>query len=571
VVMTVSVGLTPAVAKRAVRTTRVEAKKSARSEAPRLAEPRVEGRASVAFATGERTYLDRGLVDGLSLGQTVHLTRNGRTVGNCALEAVSAHEALCKGKFRVGDSFRLEKRSATADKNPVPVLPPMVSPEAADAAATVIAEAPFSKVDFHGKSTTGTSAGAGVTFGHTRWGTTATLGGGYQQERIDLYLRGVDVGRGFLAFAQASAILWTTRPGAPRFRPEGTIVPTPQFYLWEAEVSSRDPNRRFTLSVGRIWPWHAPGLTLLDGAQMGWQSAKRGVEVGGYAGLIPNAVDLAPSYYNWAAGVYSAVSLVRKNLLFHDEARVGVRNLSGAGPVIQVETLAQLWLRKMDVGLNGRVSVAPQVANSLALESANLHLGLRPLSSAVARLRTFLSVRYLGPIVAQEAVLLNERPSLSGSYRGTFDATLEFGRWLGITAFAGGNYDRDTSLYRFYAAGEVRFLRLFRDRVDVTAGYQEEFGWVTGRTVYPQVSVRLSNRLRVFARASYNEERFNDQNRNVVDRDVGFFGSFELGLLRWLELRGMVMARVPLTILGDSNPNFPAALVANLRLAANWN
>ena len=55
----------------------------------------------------------------------------------------------------------------------------------------------------------------------------------------------------------------TTSP--PRFRPgSGT-----ELYLWDAEISHREIDWPTVLALGRIWPWHTPGLPILDGVQLG--------------------------------------------------------------------------------------------------------------------------------------------------------------------------------------------------------------------------------------------------------------------------------------------------------------
>jgi hypothetical protein len=452
-----------------------------------------------------------------------------------------------------------------------PSLPPVIPEERLSTAAAQIGAAALSKVDFHGASDARAPFSAGVAFGHTLYTNTAAIGGGFQEERVDLYLRGLEVGRGLRAYLQATAILWSRRPPSMRFRPDAFTLPLPQLYLWEAELASRDPNRSYTVAFGRIWPWHAPGLTLLDGVQLGWQSKKRPVEVGAYGGLVPNAVDTLPAYQQWAAGVYASASASHGRVLFHEEARAGVRNYPSSGPSIQVESVSQLWVgRRFDLGVDGRVAVAPQVPSSFTLESANLHLGARALDGGRVRLRTYAWFRYLGPVVAEEAALRGERPNLGGALRASVDATLEVGPLFALALDAGGDHDRASALDRLYVAAEARLLRLAHDRVDLAAGYQEELGWVTGRTAYPQIALRILDRLRVCVRASYNEERFTDTDRNQVTRDLGVFASLEARLGRWLELRGSALARVPVTITGNPTPAAPAGVVLNLRLVGTW-
>ena len=57
-------------------------------------------------------------------------------------------------------------------------------------------------------------------------------------------------------------------PAEQRFR-HGEVA---QIYLWEAAFSSREVGRQFTISVGRIWPYHTPGLTLLEAASVGGET-----------------------------------------------------------------------------------------------------------------------------------------------------------------------------------------------------------------------------------------------------------------------------------------------------------
>ena len=231
--------------------------------------PSTPGR--VQFVTDKRAYLDRGAADGLSPGQALPFARGGRAAGSCTVDTTSDHGATCVGgRPRVGDTFRPTRALAKKVQRRAAALAPVVDDETLVARAAIVSDSAIDKVDFSGKPAFRSHSTAEITPGFSVWFTRPDAqGGSYAQERIDGTIRGVALGFGGLHFDGAfSAIRWSAPAGQERFRAD---TPT-QFYLWEAEVTRRVEEGGTVVAVGRLWPFHTPGLTLLDGVQLGRQN-----------------------------------------------------------------------------------------------------------------------------------------------------------------------------------------------------------------------------------------------------------------------------------------------------------
>ena len=514
----------------------------------------------VVFVTDKRVYLDLGKADGLAMGQAVSLSRGGRGAGSCKVDTLAEHQASCTGaRARVGDTFRVTA-PAKAEKAPdVPRLPPLADADTLRERAAAVAEAHLDKVDFTGTSGVRQRAAVSVSPGLLLWQSQndAPGAGSYAQQRIDGSIQGVPLGQTGMRFDAAfSAQRWARPDTLARSRP-GVDA---QFYLWEAEISRRQRDTRTTFAVGRLWPWHLPGLTLLDGVQVGRQNQAQTGEVGIYGGLVPVAFSLAPTTDTWVAGAYGALSQTgdaRSTFrLARQEARVGVAGSPFAGTVVEAEGLAQAWLGSFSVGGGGHVRVpaaspsmmlgtAPAVIKS-GLDRAFLDLGFRPsLGFGVG-----LHARYFGSALPAASLLRAESPSIGGNLHAIADVHYEPWTRLGFAGSLGLHRDQDTGLRQTHAAGEVRLPRFFGDTGGVWFGAEAESGWLRGQGLYTQVICHPGTRLRAFARLSFNATQFQTPDQLYNALELGGYLNVEGVVASWLRVRAWALLRSPLTVQG---------------------
>ena len=503
----------------------------------------------VQFATEHRAYLDRGSAEGLAVGQWLPIARGVRSIGSCKVETVGDHEATCTGaRLRPGDAFRTPNNGGRKARPPAPALAPILDDKTLEVRAAQIADATIEKVDFNGKRAYRSRGTAEATPGFATWFTQPNGGNGtYAQERIDGIIRGVDIGNTGLRFDGAfSAVRWNTPAIAERFRP---ATPT-QFYLWEAEAYRRQQDGGTTLSVGRLWPHHAPGLTLLDGMQLGRESEAHTAEGGVYGGLIPTAEGLLPSFDIWAAGLYGALrqpgtktSNVR---LAREEIRLGVWRAASTGAVAEGEGLAQTWVGPVTVGGGGRVSWAAEQHGHAELENAYVDLGVRPsLESAVG-----LHARYIGVSVLQQAPLRAETPMTAGAMHAIADAYRNFSSRFGLAGSLGAHREDATGRYQFHGGAELRFPRMLGETGGLWLGGTVEQGWLQGETAYAQLIGHFSDHFQVLARLSVDGTRFETPTAIWNLNEVGATLSVDGAIATHLRLRAWSMVRAPFLVQG---------------------
>jgi hypothetical protein len=507
-----------------------------------------EGR--VAFVTDKRAYLDHGADGGLTLGRAVPLFRAGRAAGTCTVEVVGAHVAACTGgRPRIGDSFRLTRAVAGQSAQPATTLPPVADVETLRDDARAIAEAGVQKVDYAGQAAFGARQALAFTAGYASWAASSDPRSQFRQERIDASVR-VRLGNSGLRLDAAfSAVHWQPRPEQTRFRADR---PT-QFYLWEAEVSRREGDTRTVVAVGRLWPWHTPGLGVLDGFQVGRRSEDHGSEWGAYGGLIPDVLSLAPSTDTWTGGVYAGLTQAGTKRDFlrlaREEARLGVRHVPDLGLVGEAELLAQAWLGRWTVGGGGRAVLVPGAKSGPALDRAFLDVRAQPTLTMGAGVH----VRYFGAALdAQEAFLRDVTPSLQGRYHAAGDAHWDLLPWLGLGVLGDVSHDAEAGLVERDGAIELRLPRVFGDHGGLWLGGEAAEGWLRSRSLYGQVLGRFRDRVRLLARVSATASDFLVPAANPNTQELDGFLQLDASVAAWLRLRGRALLRAPLGGVGQA-------------------
>src|SRR5450631_79268 len=523
---------------------------------------------SVQFVTEKRAYLDRGAKEGLAPKQSLQLFPGGRAVGACAIETLADHQATCVGgRPRAGDSFRLPQRPGAKKRERTAALPPVIDEETLRSRAVVVSEAPYEKVDFNGVHALAAHTHGEVRAGFMVWHTSPDPNGDYSVEELDGTVQVYDLGATGIDFNAAfTAIRWGARAAIGRFQP----TQQSQFYLWEAEFSKRGADAKTVFAVGRIWPWHAPGLTLLDGVQVGRHNEGETAEGGVYAGLVPLASTVAPTFTAWASGVYGALvengSKKSAFQLAREEARVGVWGAPGTGLVADAEVLAQAWLGAWNVGGGGRALLATAVNANPVIDRAYLDLGAR----ATTTFGIGLHLRYFGAALPALAILQGVTPSPTGSFNALADAHWELSRRLGVSGFGGFNQDRDTGRNLGYAAAELRLPRLLGGAGGVSVGGEVEGGWLRGGLLYGQVGARIWERVQILARVSASATEYEIPTPSPNVDELGGYLQFDGALCSWLRVRASSLIRVPFLIQGATPWDQTFGLVVGLSLVGSF-
>ncbi|MHB8876572.1 MAG: hypothetical protein ACYC8T_22995 [Myxococcaceae bacterium] len=525
---------------------------------------KVRGVAQVTYVTPTRVYLDRGASDGLSPGQSLKLTRQGRAAGSCEVEWLSAHSASCAGEgLRVADRAALERLSP---ERPRPALPLVPADELARR-RQVVQGTGGRKVEFKGTDLGNPAGGALVqaALSHGAWASSSSASGPFQQERVDLGLRGASVFGGARAWADLSVIAWGRRPPGAR-----AFAGTPaQLTVREAEISLREEARSFAFAAGRTNPRFTPGLLVLDGVQGGWKG--RATEGGLYAGAIPDAVTLAPSLSRFTAGGYFTHRVVLQDGLFQPEARVAFLSTPGGGR-LEAEVAAHGWVGKaVDAHVQALFAAAAGGGAPGApglLEALRLDATLRG-----ERLKVQGGVRYDWSD-AREVMPLGAGSFGMHGLRADATASYELSTALSLGVQGGVAGDFDTGQWREYAGPELSFPTLLGERGALSLGYQEELGWTGGRSAYLQAAVFPHEKVRLLTRGSYFMESAKPGAEGYAAQEVGLYLGLELKVRRWLWLRGSLLGRAGLVAGGngeeDSGPPAPLGAAGNLQLGGEF-
>jgi hypothetical protein len=514
--------------------------------------PRAAGKGSVTYVSAGRVYLDRGKDEGLAVGAELALSRRGKPAGTCRVEWISDHHATCQGPgLRPGDQFTVASQPEPSTPPPRPAPAP---PAELARWRSALEAAPHPLVEFQGSGANRRTA-ASLQVEHTSWSTT-NVNSSFHQERADVSLRGLPLLGGFRIYLDATAVAWTSRPEGFRALARSKA----QLYVREAEVVAREPGGRLALAVGRIWPWFVPGVPVFDGAQAGWRSADGDFEVGGFAGGVPDPVQLSPSFERLAVGAYLAGRRAGNEdaalRLLQYETRVSYMSLPSNTARMELEGRARVWLRgSSDIGLWARLGVGDAQAPA-AVDAARLDVALHPSETW----RFSGSVRYDGALALDvppiEGLDLGTR-ALHGDVTATWQPTAGFS--AGITGVAAR--DIEEALGRQLVGPELGLPRLFGAHGGLSLGYLEELGWQKGRSGYLQTVLQPASSVRVLGRLSYFEDAPpSGVDRALPTRDAGLYASTEYAPTRWLSLRASVLARVGVTAVA------PFGLIGNASL-----
>jgi hypothetical protein len=519
----------------------------------------------VRFVTAKRIYLDKGAADGLQAGVKVTFARARRAVGGCTIDLVGAHDAVCRATgLLAGDVFVAPKRPSAAPR-PAPAALPALEPAATLVRrAAAIAHLPQAKVDFVPQARSAYAATATVAAGISVY---AARPGApqYVMETLDVALHHVPLGESGLRFDTAFSIIRPRTASIPRFRPAGGT----ELYLWDAEISRREIDSKTVFAAGRIWPWHTPGLPILDGVQLGRRNGRGTMEGGAYGGLIPQTLTVQPSWDSWAGGLYGALAQpgARGDVIrmAQEEARIGMRHSSTVGWVREGEAQVAIDAGGSGIATSGRLRDAPEVDRQPVLELVNGEAWLRASTSVGTRVQ----VRYLGVAPEEEPLLRDEIPRVLGGYHGSCSFSWDPSRLVGAVVTGNAHHEQEGDLNEVNAGLDLHLPRLFGEVGGLWLGAAAGQGWMQSRSAYLQVILAASARLRFLGRFGGDISRFNNSVGAVAVSELG--GSFQLDGRLTSRLRFVLrtLVRFPLAIEGLL-PDTTAGLVSNLNLAASF-
>ena len=497
--------------------------------------------AGVVYATRDRAYLDLGLEEGLASGSEVELVRGTRSILRCRIDQISLHHASCAvAGARAGDQARF---TAQQLRTVAPVISSTIGParpepseEELSSAKHRLASEPFAMVESTASGDIGVARRFDAALGLTHETFLITGDRDFERERVDLVLRDLSLGFwGATAGVDLTAFLWTHRPEDARFRPRHAA----QLYVYETAIYARERDASFTAAIGRIIPWHAPGIVYLDGLQIGWRPAGTRLEVGLVGGTIPDLLTLEPTIDRWLADAYWSIEAGEK-LYFASEGRIGAGFSESLSVIGELESRVYLRLdRWLSASLGGRGVID---RDGPALAGAQLSLSLDPLDDLRITVDGELRDERFELALPTASIFAAEHASMTATYLG-----LSF---ITVGASGGVGHLRADDQLRGFAGPELGFPHLFGEAGDLFAGYQEAFGFVPGRTVFVQAILHPAQDLELFSRISYLEDR-------VVGgtlEELGAFIHLDWRAFRYFRLRASLLGTAPFADIGELGP-----------------
>lgn len=524
-----------------------------RVKAARVAKcPRGWVRARVADATQGFVFVGRGTEDGLERGAELRFRRGRRRLGRCEVELASGHHARCAfegaragdvacyAPARPGEAPQVEPRAVGPD---VAARPPETAQMRSALAASGVPEV----VDEAAPVTDVLSLRADAALAH---GSFVRDGGAFHRQSLRVWVR--DVPLGFLdttASLDLSVLTYAARPEDARFRTGARAM----LYVHETAIERRARDGRLVLGLGRIRPWHAPGVPYLDGAQVGFRVTEA-FEVGVLGGGLPDLVRLEPSPKRWLAGAYGGGHVAWDRLRLDVSGRVGMVRAPEIGNRGELEARARLgYGRGWSVAGGARMRAD---GDGVGLSSARARVDLSPAEGWHLALDGRLRDDAPDPYAASVPIVAADHARASVRWRPSSSLSL---------GLAGGvGYVRADDLLRGVVGPEVGLPSLFGALGGLFVGYQEALGDLPGRTGWVQARLQPTAELALWTRLAYREDRL----EAGPLRELGAFLQADWRFARFLRARASLFGRLGLTDRGAALPG--GGLVARASLVASY-
>lgn len=566
----------------------------------------------VTYVTSSSAYLDRGSADGLAAGQSLELLRKKRQrpVGTCTITSVAAHHAVCAsdraGRAETGDRFQFVRVSASdartdgtgtaAAAGPSRARPARAS--VVDEQRALVVATPIPRVRVARVRATATPswiARGEIVLQHRAWATLNAANAAndpgaanFQKPTLDAGVRAnldvLPILRGAAQGLQLGAALRLAgdalAPSAPRYRPDEAIELT----VWEAGAFVDAPRSPWVAALGRFRPRRAPGAPLVDGALVGGRALEGALEVGGYAGALPDAVTLAPRFDRFAGGIYLAIDApLAADVVLLPRARIGLASTSDfAQSRAELETQAQLCIGDIlvvgggaRVGLDGRTLLP-------SLDAAHVSVDNRPLEGVSLR----AGYRFIGASGFDLDRLSAAAPApppppadlraIPSAHHGDASATWRAGEWISLGVMAGVSVMDDAAIVaadpgaglEATTRGWVGPQLVFPGALlggDLAVTHMEELGVLAGRSSYLQSTHWLGD-VQVLTRISYFETAAVQEQ---IREGAAMLG-LDVPLFTWLRAHGRAQSVFALAPFDGHARATPISLVATGGLSSSF-
>ena len=482
---------------------------------PAAPDPGDEG--AVIEVRSDGAFLDRGAADGLAVGTRPRLLRKGRASPGCTVTHLADHSAFCSGEgLQPGDTFKV----ARPEQKPPQKLPAIPSDLELARQLSAVERFELPSVEYAAARPARPAARARlleVSYRHTTWALAGAPGAAFHLEALDVAVRGFQPHRDWRLSLDLGVRLYSGRPATFR----DPVLSPIRLHVREAEVEWDGPKLAWRFAAGRVWARNVPGLATLDGVQGAWKAAP-GLEVGAFAGLLPEALTAGISTERWTVGAYQswewrgtgAVKLFRQAVR---AAAVGRPEPRG-----EVELAAQAsFEHPVDVEAAARVGFGD---GPFMLDAARLAVGWRPIRPLYFQ----VSGRYTGRLPYEVVAPL---APATGTPALHLDGSAGWEPFSGlvIAARAGFARDFDAELSRFYAGPELAMPRLFGGNGGLRATWLEETGHQGRRSVWLTADYELFELARVWTRLSWEQQ--------APSEGTGTWAAHELGALLAVDFR----------------------------------
>ncbi len=454
------------------------------------------GTAHVRYVGGGAAFLDRGSRDGITAGAVTGLSRRGRRVGECVIEAVADHSAQCRfADGRVmpahpGDVAVFPVVDPVDEARPSP--PVRVPTGDLDAARALVLQASLPPVAYARSRRRGgvtVPSRASAAMGARVWATAGAPDTTFVRPWIEAGVRrGLPVVPGLYASSSLRVVGDALAPAADRFRPSSPA----ELYVWDASIGIAPGAGPLVATLGRFRPTKAPGATTIDGALLGYSGFGGALEVGAYAGVVPDLVTLAPSAERIAAGAYFGVdSAPIRDVMLLPRLRLGLVSSGDLGRT-RAEAEAQvqaLWANVVSVGASARVAMPGDTALP-TLDGARIDLEATPTPALRARAGWRTHGSYEGELDAGGVADGTVVPRVRAAHHGDAGLWWTAVPWLVLGGSGGVAVDAATATTRGFVGPEIALPLLFGGVGGLAFGAQEEPGTLWGRSAWMQTNVR---------------------------------------------------------------------------------
>lgn len=508
------------------------------------------GPGKVKFVTADKAYLDRGLVDGVAVGQELKVMRGNRASNTCKVDSVADHFATCVGTgMAVGDRIAVLRAPPGPPPGPPEALP---SEQELSRRQRLLEASDLEPVAHEGESDLRVKPRFALAVSQTSYSNMASGAGPFQQQRVDAAVYDVEIWKGLRVSADLSVLNFSRRPAETR-----TVwQQTPTLLVRQLELGFRRADVPFSAAVGRTWLRYAPGLLVVDGAQASFRTKGEGVETGVYGGFLPDASRIVFASSQWTAGAFfmgrATLGEGEGATLLQAEARVGYASKTNLGNRLEASVAGHLYRgATLDVHLAGEFGVGDAQAPG-AVDAARLDVGWRPSE----RLRVVGGARYRGQSpsgVVEVGFLSPGQRAVHADGAVVYELTPRV--WLGLQG--GAAIDMTATLTQARVGPEVTFPLLFGKAGGLSVGYMEELGWLRARHAYVQLALTAFGRLRIVNRTSWFHQQLTDTSGGLAGHEAGTTLGVDIRFARWLWVRSTVSGRLQL-----DNPSQVAGLVS---------